>query len=118
MDAADLLNQPDHGEIVLTANVNTNEERILAIEKISLPPVAFAIFASGNEIIGNKRRVIIGRCAAEFLLKTFFVRAAGPDEIEIIAFVHLNTGIVLRQFRLEFEEEPLLERVLERDAME
>src|SRR5437762_12007994 len=45
INAAHLLDQPDHGEVVLTAHVNTNEQRILAVEKISLPLSAFAIFA-------------------------------------------------------------------------
>jgi len=59
---------------MLTPYVNTNEIRILAVEKISLPWSAFAIFTSSNEIVLEKCRIIIGWLAHELLEKTFFIR--------------------------------------------
>jgi hypothetical protein len=118
MNAVHGLNEPDNGEIVFAADVYADIERVLTIHEVGFPLFAALVFASGDQIITQKRGVIVGRLAHEFLQETFFIGAAGSDERKIIGFIHLDSRIVDREFALQFEKEPLVECVLQRDAME
>ena len=114
------FHDPKNGEIFYSPDVAAEVERIIAFAQFiesELPLFAWLIFASVDQLIGKERGASSLGVQHKFLLKTFFVGRTGADVIKIIGFVHGEAFIIYWQLLLQLEKEPLVERILEGDAM-
>ncbi len=118
---------PYHGEIVETADVNAEVEGRLRIVECGLriegplPGFAGFVLAACDKVVTEEGGIVVAGLAHKLLLPGFFVRAAlaeGLQEIVIGPLEAVIARVGLAPFGFESIEEALLDGVLDGDGVE
>src|SRR5690606_25334624 len=111
----ELLDHPEHGEITLAADVDASVE---APAFGAAPVDVRGILRGGDEVVLEKGGVVVGRLAHVLLEEGLLVGAARTHPVEILRLVHRLALVVRREHLLELPQKALLERILQRHAVE
>ena len=114
---AQALEDPHHRQVALAADVDAGIQ-LARVAFDDVPGRVLGIFAAGNQVVFQECHVVVGRDAHVFLQERFLIHATGLDEVVVGRFVHRLPFVVLGQLLLQLVEQPLVERVFQRDPVQ
>lgn len=112
---AEPFEHPQDGKVFLASDVDAAEQ----LAALGPRPVgALRIFGGGDQVIFQKRRIVVGGLAHIFLKETLLVGATGLHPGEIFRLVHILTLVIGGQRLLEFPQETGVQRILKGDRVQ
>ena len=118
-NVSELLNNPQHGQILLAADIHARKKAPLKRPlKAALPYSATRVFASRDQPVFQKFGVIVGRDALVFLVERLFIGRTVFDEVEVLRFIHFLLLSIGGQRLLQLEQKALVQRVLQGDTVQ
>lgn len=117
----DVFEEAEDGEVVEAADVEAEEEVVGGAGGLGegeFPGGVFWVFGGFDEGGVEEEGVVVGGLAHVFLEEGFVVGGGVADEVEVGGVVHELPWVIWGEFLFEFEEEALVEGVLEGYAVE
>ncbi|MCY1403738.1 hypothetical protein D9M71_189280 [compost metagenome] len=112
---AEQLDHPEHRQVLLPADVDAREQPA----SLQLLPISgLRVLRRGDQVVLQEGDVIVGRVAHVLLLEGLLVRAASPDKVEVLRFVHGLPLVVGWQHLLQLEEKAIVQRGLQRHRVQ